>query len=124
MQLNDPNTLQLGLSNMESLAPTTKDMPVKAQQQLSQILERTTKVFYNISQGASREDSIASGTAVLEMALGILNVRLAKMTFNKCVLEQRKQSAYSRSVLALNENYRLIRKATITEFLQLHYGKK
>ncbi len=74
MQLNDPNTLQLGVSNINALAPTTKDMPVAAQQKLSDILRHTSDVFYNVSQGASREDSITSGTAVLNMALGILNV--------------------------------------------------
>ncbi len=74
MQLNDPNTLQLGISNMDAMAPTTQDMPVHAQMKLAGIIQRTSDIFFNVSQSASREDSIAAGESVLNMALNILNV--------------------------------------------------
>ncbi len=74
MQLNDPNTLQLGISNMGAMAPTTQDMPVNAQMKLAKIIKRTSNIFFNVSQSASREDSIAAGESVLSMALNILNV--------------------------------------------------
>ncbi len=74
MQVNDPNTLQLGISNMNAMAPTTQDMPVHAQMKLADIIKRTSDIFFNVSQSASREDSVAAGQSVLNMALNILNV--------------------------------------------------